>query len=126
MTNYLLDSHTFIWSQYTPERLSENCKKILLDKRAVKFLSLVTIWELTIKQSIGKLSLNFDWNQLIDYQSIELVQLSVPQILMMKQLPLIHRDPFDRLLIAQSIVEDLPLITADKEIQKYEFRFVKA
>lgn len=122
---YLFDTQTLIWAEFEPVKIKGECRDILLNPDIIKCISLLSIWEISIKQTIDKLSYQFNWTEYIKGQKLDLIGISFDHILMTKRLPLIHRDPFDRLLIAQSIVERMPLLTADKEIQKYHFSFVK-
>ena len=123
---YLLDTQVLIWAAYDPARLSKTSIDILRDEEIIKYISTITIWEISIKEAIGKLNLNINWEQYIHYQSLEVADIKVAHILHTKTLPLIHRDPFDRLLISQAIIENIPLITADPEIAQYRFNYVKA
>jgi len=125
-SNLLIDSQILIWSQYQPEKLSERAKILLQDDVLTKWISIVTIWELTIKISKNALAFDFDWKQLFEEQPFELMKIDVSHIDQTRTLPFIHKDPFDRLLIAQSIVEEMPLITSDKHIHQYDFAFIKA
>ncbi len=90
------------------------------------FVSSITFYEITFKRQIGKLSLKFDFDELLDQKVFSVMDFNHHHALYASELPLIHRDPFDRILIAQSIVENMPLITADNAIHQYNFHFIKA
>ncbi len=122
----LLDSHTFIWLADEPERLSKSLRDRLL--QANLFLSVVSEWELLIKQQKGKLRLRMDISEMIEreMEAWQLQRLPVvhPHIRQYAQLPLHHRDPFDRMLIAQAIAEDLTLVTADAAFRHYNVKTI--
>ena len=86
-------------------------------------LSLVSVWEMAIKHSIGKLNFQPSFNEFIEQQIImnwiELLPIRIDHVAVISSLPLHHRDPFDRLLIAQSIVENIPLLSADQIFDAY-------
>lgn len=94
-----------------------------MDKAEKIFVSSLAMFEILHKKKIGKLEFNVNFDDLIFFEWLELNR---EHIQYTYKLPLIHRDPFDRLLIAQSIIEGIPLITSDKQIQQYDFPHVKA
>lgn len=105
--NLLLDTHVFIWLSLTPEQLSQRVTDLLMDETNLWFLSLVSVWEMQIKQQLGKLSLNLPLPELIASQQqtngLQLLPIELNHIFTLENLPQFHRDPFDRLLIAQAI-----------------------
>jgi PIN domain nuclease of toxin-antitoxin system len=118
----LLDTQILIWLENYPSNISEKTLNILLQEELVYF-SDVSLWEIAIKIKTGKLQLknsleNFINNFLIDYKfhSLPIIQKHIYQT---EKLDLHHRDPFDRLLSAQSIVEDIPIISSDSIFDKY-------
>ncbi len=120
---FLLDSHTFIWFVTGNNRLSIKARQLIEIPDNLRFVSLVTLWEIAIKMSLGKLTMDDNFEQLIPQQLIEndmqLLPIEVPHLYQLVQLPFHHRDPFDRLLIAQSIVESLPFISRDSIFDSY-------
>lgn len=90
------------------------------------FVSCLSFYEIEQKRTSDKLVFDYDFKSLVDEGYFEVIDLKLDHINLIKDLPLIHKDPFDRMIIAQSIVEGIPLITADKQIQQYEFPHVKA
>ncbi|MEQ9405895.1 MAG: type II toxin-antitoxin system VapC family toxin [Cyclobacteriaceae bacterium] len=122
----LLDTQVFIWSQFDEKKLSEKTIELLLSSSTIKFLSTASVWEIAIKQSLGKLSFDFEWEYVIKNLSLEIINITIPQIERSRDLPFIHSDPFDRLLIAQSMIEGIPLVTSDHHIHQYDFAFIKA
>ncbi|MFB2836361.1 type II toxin-antitoxin system VapC family toxin [Floridanema evergladense] len=116
----------FIWLSLTPERLSERVTDLLMDETNLWFLSLVSVWEMQIKRQLGKLSLNLPLPELIASQqqtnSLQLLPIELNHIFTLENLPQFHRDPFDRLLIAQAITEQIPLLSIDTVFDHYPFQ----
>ena len=119
----LLDTHAFLWSIHGDKRLSKNAKEAFLDTENKLYLSAVSYWEICIKQSLGKLGLVPDWQRLVDTElaanGIEWLTIEKTHCRAVLHLPILHRDPFDRLLVAQAQVEDMTLLTEDGNIRKY-------
>jgi PIN domain nuclease of toxin-antitoxin system len=120
----LLDTHIFIWMATEPERLSQRFTESIIDRQNSLFLSLASIWEIQIKVALGKLDLKGDLATIVDIQiaqnSIQLLSIDLKHIYALSNLPAHHRDPFDRLLIAQSQVEKMTLATVDSAFDRYE------
>jgi PIN domain nuclease of toxin-antitoxin system len=116
----LLDTHTLIWALAEPEKLSPKIIQLIENPNNTIFISIATLWELQIKKSIGKIALpdNF-WDQLPEL-GYQLLDITFSHILQLERLALLHRDPFDRILISQSLQESILLITKDSEILKYD------
>ena len=119
----LLDTHTFIWADLEPHKLSEICRDLLLDSRNILLLSMVSVWEIQIKLQLGKLTLRLPLMQLIAEQRqvnrLQLLPIELAHIVALEGLPNYHRDPFDRLLIAQSIAEGIPIVSDDHLFDAY-------
>jgi PIN domain nuclease of toxin-antitoxin system len=119
----LLDSHTVIWFVEGDPRLGSNARKLIEDSSNEKWMSLASVWEIAIKIHIGKLSLGIPLPNYLSMQvaanGIRLLPISLPHILQTLQLPLHHRDPFDRLLVAQSLIEAMPLVSVDAVMDSY-------
>ncbi len=119
---YLLDTNALIGLLFQPELLSPDACKIIL-KSDQLYVSIISFWEIGIKQAIGKIDIEasaVDIENACKDLKISLLPLKCNYIDAMKILPLIHRDPFDRIIIAQAIVEDMILITKDKTIPLYK------
>jgi PIN domain nuclease of toxin-antitoxin system len=119
---YLLDTHTFIWSDSEPERLSKTVTEIISDSSNFLFLSVITIWEIQIKFQIGKMLLRNPIEELIKEQqenNVVILPVNLSHVLKVGELPLYHRDPFDRLLIAQALVEGFTLLSKDENFKAY-------
>jgi len=122
MNKYLLDTHVFLWMMQSPDNLSAFAESILESENKL-FLSHASIWEMAIKIKIQKLNVGVLLSDFVDLSiakhRLELFPISVPHIYYTQELPLHHRDPFDRLLIAQSIFENMPIVSADDIFDSY-------
>ncbi len=119
---YLLDTHALIWFLEGDERLSSKAKEIIIDDNADIYLSIASLWEMAIKISLGKLQLSQSLDQVIatvEQQSITLLPIKTSHVLTLLNLPFEHRDPFDRLLISQSLVESYKLISNEAIFLQY-------
>jgi len=121
--NYLLDTHTFIWSLFESDRLSEKSTNIILNSENNIYVSVITFWEISLKYNLGKLSLqNVTPEELPGYaesSGFNLLNLEAPLAASFYNLPKkSHKDPFDRLLIWQCIQDGITLITKDSQILK--------
>jgi len=119
----LLDTHTFIWWSDEPERLSERVLEACQNSDNELILSIASIWEMQIKIQLGKLRLRHPLRYLIENQqninSLQILSVSVSHIYMLENLPMHHRDPFDRLLICQAIEDRLFLVSRDSVFSGY-------
>jgi PIN domain nuclease of toxin-antitoxin system len=115
---YLLDSHILIWLDSGSERLKPQVLETL--RRAEqRYLSAVTAWELSLKQAAGKLRLRTPVGAMLESFGLLELPVAIRHGDRAALLPLHHRDPFDRMLVAQALVEGLILVTADKELAQY-------
>jgi len=119
----LLDTHTALWMVNEYEKLSPSAKALLLNEDNALFISIASLWEIAIKVSIGKLSeLDGGVNVLLsnmERMPIEILSVTTDHIRIVESLPFIHRDPFDRMLIATAISNDMTILTADSNIPEY-------
>jgi PIN domain nuclease of toxin-antitoxin system len=120
----LLDTHVLIWALSTPERIKPKVQDLLTNVDNIVLVSVASLWELQIKKSLNKISLPNDFIPQLQENGFDLLDINYKHILTLFELPLIHRDPFDRMLIAQTIYEDLSLITSDSEIIKYDVQII--
>lgn len=119
----ILDTHAFLWWILDNPRLSRTARDFIIAPDNTIYLSAVSGWEMAIKWSIGKLTLPIQPDSFVK-QQLEINNFSPLPIQMshglyVHELPGIHKDPFDRLLVAQSTIEDMPLISTDAVFQKY-------
>ncbi len=126
--NLLLDTHTFIWLANEPELLSQEAHDLIADTSNTIILSAVSSWEMQIKVQIGKLDLGKNLAEIIAEQqeqnSIVILPVALAHTLKIADLPLHHKDPFDRLLIAQALVEDMTILSKDAAFKNYDAKVV--
>jgi PIN domain nuclease of toxin-antitoxin system len=124
---YLLDTHTFIWFLEGSDRLPSKLVEIIRDLNNDCYVSIASLWELSIKISSGKLELQTEFKDLensIDILSLKILPVSFTEINQVFMLEFHHRDPFDRMIIAQSITEDLTIISKDKNFSLYPIKLL--
>jgi PIN domain nuclease of toxin-antitoxin system len=128
MNKYLLDTHTFLWWESDSDQLSATAYTLLRDRTNTLLFSIANIWEMQIKLQTGKLKLNLPLEEMITNQIINnqiiLLPVLFPHVLELAKLPAYHRDPFDRLLVAQALFEEAAIISRDSEIAKYPARVI--
>lgn len=126
--NLLIDTHIFIWLQIELHKLSAKRIQMLEDKSNTLFLSLASVWELQLKIQLGKFSFPKPLPEVIQAQQeindLRILPITLEHIYELKNLPFHHKDPFDRLLIAQSIVEDFTLVTDDPKFSDYSVKIL--
>lgn len=123
----LLDTNIIIGLLYDPAVLSNEIHNALLENVDELYVSMVTPWEITIKRSIGKIGIKADASKILDRcdsYGLETLMISKRHLDVLGKLPLIHRDPFDRLLIAQAISENMTIVTKDLIIPKYSVEVI--
>ncbi len=124
---YLLDTHAFLWMISAPERLSGKVRSIIEDANNDLFLSAVSGWEIAIKARLGKLGMTASVNIILEQMiknNISDLPIDMSHSMKLFDIPEIHKDPFDRMLIAQAIVESFPIITHDSKISQYDIETV--
>ncbi len=124
----LLDTHPLIWSLRNDPSLSSEARRVISNVQDnLIYISVVSIWEMRIKQSIGKLKdIPDNYYDMIKELPVEILTITGDHAYAVGDLPHYHRDPFDRLLIAQARLENLTLVTRDPEIQKYDVSILLA
>ena len=122
---YLLDTHTLLWARTAPNVLSADALAVLESADSALYLSIASLWECAIKSSIGKLDVPDEFYQTVaaDY---EILGIEVSHVEACAKLPMHHRDPFDRMLVAQARLGGLTLLTRDRDIAKYDVPVVAA
>lgn len=122
--NILLDTHTFLWLRNAPEKIPEKVLAAYYDINNDVFLSIASVWEMQIKHQLGKLDLELSLNTLIDEQCInnglQILPIETQHIFALADLPFHHKDPFDRLILIQSKLENLKLASADTVFEHYD------
>jgi len=126
--NYLLDTMIWLWSVDSVEKLNQECRDILENGREEIYFSAATAWEISIKARLGKLHLPGPPAQILPAfmakQGLRPLPVTHLHAVKVYDLPLHHNDPFDRLIIAQAISEEMAVLTADSDFRKYPVRIV--
>lgn len=120
--NLLIDTHALIWFITDNEKLPLKTKQIIENRENNCYVSIATYWEIGIKKSIGRLDLHSDLEtifQIINETGFETLPITTNQILKNANLEFHHQDPFDRIIIAQSLIENMTIITKDSQFENY-------
>jgi len=119
----LLDTHSFLWFWWDDPQLSETAKQAICDPANRKLVSTASCWEIAIKVSLKKLDLGAPYRGFIHQHMVrnnfELLQITDEHLAGLVDLPFHHKDPFDRLLVAQSLYEQIPIVSADPQLDAY-------
>lgn len=118
--NILLDTHIVLWWLMDDENLPEMHRKIISNPNNFCYISAATIWEISIKSKLGKLKISKNYTDELVKEGFLKLPVNWQHSKGVRDLPFIHRDPFDRLLIAQAQIENLTLLTVDENIKKYK------
>lgn len=123
----LLDTHAFIWWDSDPTQLSATALTALRDPANSVWFSVVSIWEIVIKAQVGKLQLRLPLPDIVAQQQangLQVLPVTLPHALAVEGLPPVHKDPFDRFLVAQAVTEGLALVSADQIFAQYPVRLL--
>ena len=123
--NLILDTHILLWWMDDNDLLPQKYRLAIADSDNICFVSAVSVWEISIKSAIGKLDIPDDYLEVLLEQDFREIPISWQHADMVRHLPMYHKDPFDRLLIAQAIVDDLTVLSVDKIISKYDVKILK-
>jgi len=124
--NLLLDTHALLWWLEDNPVLSKKARKAISDWNNIVFVSAAVIWEIRIKQALGKLTIPANFRKVLAQQPFEMLDITIDHADAIKDLPFHHRDLFDRLLVAQAKVEGLTLVTHDLHLKKYRVAILEA
>ena len=120
---YLLDTHTFLWWVTDDRRLSPRARALIRDPENEVLFSAASAWEIAIEAQLGRIVLRGDPREVIPRQvaanGFAQLAIETPHALEVAALPLLHPDPFDRLLVAQALLEELPLLSVDPAVAQY-------
>ncbi len=120
---YLLDTHTLLWFISEDKKLSDKARQLILDSSSEISLSIASLWEIAIKINIGKLTLDEPFEQLfpreLHFHKIRILDITVDNLVRLTTLPSHHRDPFDRLIIAQALDEEISVVGVDTRFDGY-------
>jgi len=123
--NYLLDTHTIIWFLNGEKQLSKTALTLIENSNNKKFVSICSLWEISIKLGLKKLE--FDGTiseiiELVEQNDFEIIPVSIAHVTEYEGLAFVHRDPFDRMLVVQAMLEDLTIVTKDQNISRYNIK----
>ncbi|MFN0257397.1 type II toxin-antitoxin system VapC family toxin [Pedobacter ureilyticus] len=123
---YFLDTHTFLWFIAGDERLPKNVVSRIKNIEEPCYVSIASFWEIAIKLQIGKLNLDIEFSELFRFterNQIEIIEINENHLLQLLTLELHHNDPFDRVIIAQTISEKLTLLSKDRKMESYKIKY---
>lgn len=124
----LLDTQSFLWFLAGDTRLSKNARQKIADLDNEVYVSIGSLWEIAIKSSLGKLNLSKPFESFIPEQleenEIEILHIRLDDLSQLFRFPFHHRDPFDRLIIAQAIIRGMPVVTSDDIFSEYEVKLL--
>jgi PIN domain nuclease of toxin-antitoxin system len=119
----LLDTHAFLWFVFDDPRLSTKAARAIEADGTQLLLSIASLWEIAIKLQLGKLSLGMDieefFERFVHRADLQVLDVGIDHLRAYSRLPLHHRDPFDRLLVAQATVLGVPIVTSDEAFRRY-------
>ncbi|MCF8053062.1 MAG: type II toxin-antitoxin system VapC family toxin [Desulfobacterales bacterium] len=118
--NLTLDTHALLWWLDDSPALSQGARTAIMDDRNIVIVSAAVVWEIRIKQALGKLDIDSSFLEIIRSQGFELLSITADHAYAVGDLPMHHRDPFDRMIIAQARLEGLTVVTRDPLFTKYE------
>lgn len=124
--NFLLDTHVLLWWLDDNSDLSEKARSVITDGEHLVFVSAATIWEIRIKEALGKLKIPRNFQKVLRDQPFEMLDITTDHAHAVGALPDHHRDPFDRMLVAQAKTEGLSLVTRDRHLKNYNIPIVEA
>ena len=121
---FLVDTHALLWALGEPSALSPAARDAIANPSNLIMASSASLWECAIKASIGKLELPEDFFESVPEAGYEVLPIGIPHLNVYRTLPMHHRDPFDRMLVAQARAEALTLISRDPEIARYDIEIL--
>jgi PIN domain nuclease of toxin-antitoxin system len=124
--NILLDTHVLLWWLADDACLGKKARGAIENVNNLTFVSAASIWEIMIKKALGKLDLPASFREVLAAESFQALDITWEHAFQVEFMPLLHRDPFDRMLIAQCQVEGLTLVTNDPAIRKYDVPILEA
>jgi PIN domain nuclease of toxin-antitoxin system len=124
--NLLLDTHVLLWCLGAPDRLQRETRRKIERPETVVFVSAASAWEIETKRALGKLKVPADLEDQLHEKRFTELPVRVRHVQALRSLPALHRDPFDRMLVAQATAENLVLVTADDKVRAYPVRTLEA
>lgn len=124
MNRFLIDTHVLIWWLEDSKKLSDVYRQIIENNDNNIEVSISSFYEIAIKVSIGKLGFDYDFKNLLEENNFALLNINFHHLKELTELPLHHKDPFDRMIISQAKYENLPILTSDQHFNLYEVTIV--
>jgi PIN domain nuclease of toxin-antitoxin system len=124
--NLLLDTHVLLWCLGAPDRLQRETRRKIEAPATVIFVSAVSAWEIEMKRSLGKLKVPADLEDQLQEKRFTELPVRMRHVHALRSLPSLHRDPFDRMLVAQAVADGLVVVTADEKVRAYPVRTLAA
>lgn len=118
----LVDTHVILWIRYQPTKVPAAVRRVLSDREHQKLMSSASLAEIAVKVNVGKLQITDDFFDTVDSIGLDLLPFEARHAAALAALPLHHRDPFDRMLIAQAIADDATVVTVDERFRVYGVR----
>lgn len=118
--SFLIDTHVLIWLDQKPERLSDHVLGVLRDPEHIVYCSAASLWEIAIKQNLGKLEVGGPLPEMLERYGFQELPVTAQDAEVTRALAPHHRDPFDRMLIAQAMAKNLVLVSGDRQMLAYE------
>ena len=115
----LLDTHALIWALSDDGRLSDDARQIIENRENDIVVSAVSAWEISVKVGLGKLEAPSNLNEVIERAGFSPRLIGFAECALLRDLPSLHRDPFDRMLIAQALVDGVPIVSRDQKLHQY-------
>jgi PIN domain nuclease of toxin-antitoxin system len=122
--NLLLDTHIILWWLADSRKLSVKSREIITELNNTIFVSVATAWEISIKKTLGKLDAPGDFAKALEVNGFQPLSIHLSHAKLAGELPRLHDDPFDRMLVAQAKIENLTLISQDKNLHEYEIDLI--
>ncbi len=127
MSRFLVDTHVLLWVYESPERLLPSTLRLIEDRQDTLLVSTASLWEIGIKTGLKKIrALPDNYLGLLKDHGYTITPITPEQALEVRRLPLLHRDPFDRMLITQARMLRVPIITGDRQIAQYDVEIIPA
>jgi PIN domain nuclease of toxin-antitoxin system len=117
---FLLDTHILLWFLENDPKLSAQIREVINNPENLVFVSVISAWEISIKQSLGKLIAPSNLEEALRFSDFEVLSMTLAHGIRVADLPMHHKDPFDRMLISQALVEDLTIVTVDEKFKFYD------
>src|SRR6476469_6278002 len=117
---FLLDTHILLWFLENDPKLPDQIREVINNPENLVFVSVISAWKISIKQSLGKLIAPSNLEEALRFSNFEVLSMTLAHGIRVADLPMHHKDPFDRMLISQALVEDLTIVTVDEKFKFYD------